>query len=210
MVMISSMMAVGCFTAAAQTSVACGEMKSSAPSGAGAASQEATPVRWPLKMSAARVSAAPALPVCCTMKYCTFGMWRGWPEWHRLCHGLHIRGEQQPDSRAVGSRDLRSEFGGGERGGRAGGDLLQGGGIRRESHQVRQDQQDALALRDRPMADGSVTMRMCWRGCAGRKLGGFGLRERFKAGLVSSAMMTGWPGWPLEFSEAATTISLPR
>jgi hypothetical protein len=95
-------------------------------------------------------------------------------------------------------------------GGRAGGDLLQSGGIRRERHQVRQDQQDALALRNR--ADGR------WIGDDAHVLGAAPLASlatsacanASKPGCFSSAMMTGWPGWPPEFSEAAITISLPR
>ena len=93
-------------------------------------------------------------------------------------HSLHIGGQQQADAGIVSRGDFRSKGAGSERGGRSGSDLLQNGGIRRESHQVRQDQQDALILRDG--ADGG------WIGddanvmgaCAGRKLGGLGLRER--------------------------------
>ena len=145
MVMISSMMAVGCFTAAAQASVACGEMKSSAPSGAGDgqpgsdAGTLAVEDERGARFGGAGVAGLLHHEILHVRRVAVAGREPS------LRHRPRTAGLRPA---VIGGHDLRSEFGGGERRGRARGDLLESGGIRRERHQMGQDQQDALALRE--------------------------------------------------------------
>ena len=148
--------------------------------GAGAASQDATPVRWPLKMTAARVSAAPGVAGLLHHEVLHVGHvvavagWT-WP---------HIGGEQQADARVVSRRDLRSEVAGGERGGRPAAICCRAAASGERATRCGRISRTHWSCGMAPMADGSVTMRNVLGVCAGGKLGDFGLRERLETRLL--------------------------